>query len=68
MTNDPNIVIMVYRLGREIIKIKDHFEKLEPKIEELEKMGIEVALFSLDREQQIEDILMKAGAKKRLAN
>ena len=65
---DPNIVIMVYRMGREIIKVKDHFEILEPKIAELEKMGIEVALFDLSRESQIEEILMKHGAKKQVMN
>lgn len=68
MSNDPNIVILVYRLGREIIKIKDHFETLEPKIQELEKMGIECALFATSQESVIEDILKKHGAKKQLAN
>lgn len=65
---DPNIVIMVYRLGREIIKIKDHYEILEPKIAELEKQGIEVALFDVSRESQIELILARAGAKKQTMN
>lgn len=68
MKNDPNIVILVYVLGKEIIKIKDHYEVLEPKIAELEKMGIECSLFSQDREHQIDDILTKAGAKKQLLN
>lgn len=65
---DPNILILVYRMGRQIIKIKDHFEKLESKIAELEKMGIECALFNVNQESVINDILAKAGAKRQLAN
>ncbi|NJO48257.1 MAG: hypothetical protein HC840_00915 [Leptolyngbyaceae cyanobacterium RM2_2_4] len=65
---DPNIVILIYRLGREIIKIKDHFEKLEPKIQELEKMGIECALFPASKENEIRSILTKMGGKRQIPN
>jgi hypothetical protein len=68
MENDPNILILMYQLGREIITIKDHFENLEPKITELEKMGIECSLIPLDREHEIQAIFAKYGATKTLPN
>lgn len=66
--SDPNILIMCYRVGKEIFTVKDHFEKLEPKIAELEKMGIEITLIPLDKEQEIERIMLKYGASKQLPN
>lgn len=66
--NDPNVLIMVYLSGKEIITIKDEFEKLEPKIAALEKMGIKVTLIPASREKEIEQIMFKHGATKQLPN
>lgn len=68
MENDPNIVILVYRIGNQIFKEKDHFEKLEAKIAELEKQGIEGALFAVSQEHLINAMLAKAGAKRQFMN
>lgn len=65
---DPNIVILVYKIDGKMIKIKDHFENLESKIEELESMGVALMLFSSKDEYQIDDILIKHGAVKYVAH
>lgn len=66
MENDPNIVILVWREDNKIIKIKDHYDVLVLKVQELEKKGIEAAMFALNQEPYIMAILAKAGAKRQL--
>lgn len=65
---DPNIVILVYRIGKEIITVKNHFEALEPTIAELEGRGIECTLFPGSKENEIREILEKMGGKLQLPN
>jgi hypothetical protein len=65
---DPNIVILVYRIGKEIITIKNDFDTLQPKIAELEKMGIECTLFPASKEAEIRAIMKKMGGKLQLPN
>jgi hypothetical protein len=65
---DPNIVILVYRIGKEIITIKNDFDSIQPKIDELEKMGIECTLFPASKENEIRTILKKMGGKLQLQN
>lgn len=67
-TDDPNIVILVYRMGNQIIKEKDHYEVLEKKIKELEKQGIEGALFATSQEHLINAMLARAGARRQFMN
>jgi hypothetical protein len=67
MTNS-DLLILTYFLGTDIITIKDFFFNLEPKIAELEKIGVKCLLVPADKEMDLTVILSKHGAKKKQLN
>ena len=60
--NDDDIVIMIYRIENRIVKEKNYLGKLKPKVKQLAEQGIDSALFALEMEPVINDILKHSGA------
>ena len=62
--NNNDTVILLYRIESRIVKERNTFGKLKPKMDNLRDQGVEAYLFAAEMEQAIIDILNNSGAKK----